>query len=458
MDIRMPGAHVFRFGIFELDRESGELRRHGLKIRLPDQSFQILNTLLIRPGEVVAREELRQVLWSSDTFVDFEVGLNSAVRKLREALGDSAENPRFIETLPRRGYRFIAPVSAPAAELRAIPASTPATEPAPAPESLAVTAPAVPSSARARPRSALHTWRTAGGVLVVVLADWGASSRRAGLLTSPGLATTDPIRAIVVLPFENLSGDLAQDHFADGVTDAITVHLAQLGGPEVISRTSARYDKQTTKRLPQIGQELNVDGVVTGTVASSATGVNIRVTLVSAATDHHVWARTYDGDLSHMMALQQRIASDIGVAAGRPPAAPVGNRASQVINAREYDTYIKGLIAQGDQRNDAFRRAVGYFEEAIAIQPDFAEAHAALALAQLQFLFGGPFSPREAMPKAEAAARKALQLDDTLSRAHLALGQILSLYHWRWDDGDEECSGSPSWTAVRNQSRQSSRR
>jgi TolB-like protein/Flp pilus assembly protein TadD len=385
---------------------------------------------------VVTREELRQVLWTAETFVDFEVGLNSAVRKLREALDDSAENPRFIETLPRRGYRFIAPVSAPAAELVAIPNSTSAAEPASAPGSMAVTAPAVPPSARARPRSALHTWRTAGVVLVVLLAAGGASSRRAGLLTSPALVSADPIQAIVVLPFENLSGDPAQDYFADSVTDAITVHLAQLGGLEVISRTSARYYKQTPKRLPQIGQELKVDGVVTGTVASSASGVNIRVTLVGAATDHHVWAQTYKGDLSYMMALQQRIASDIGLAAGRPPAATVGSRTLQAINARAYDAYIKGLISQGELRHDALRRAVGYFEEAIDIQPDFAEAYAALALTQVQFLFGGPFSPHEAMPKAEAAARKALQLDDTLPRAHWALGQILSLYHWRWDDGD----------------------
>jgi len=426
MDIR-SGARVFRFGVFDLDTQSGELRRNGLKIRLPDQSFQILRALLMRPGEVVTREELRQVLWTAETFVDFEVGLNSAVRKLREALDDSAENPRFIETLPRRGYRFIGPVSAPAAELVPISNSPFVAQP-----------PAVPPSARARPWSRLHTWRAAVVLLVVLLAAWGASSsRRTGLLTSRALVSGDFIRAIVVLPFENLSGEPAQDYFADSVTDAITVHLAQLGGPEVISRTSARHYKQTPKRLPHIGEELKVDGVVTGTVASSAAGVNIRVTLISAATDHHVWARTYEGDLSHMMALQQRIASDIGVAAGRPPTGPVGSRALHAINARAYDAYIKGLIAQGELRSDALRRAVGYFEEAIAIEPDFAEAYAGLALTQVQFLFGGPFSPREAMPKAEAAARKALQLDDTLARAHLALGQILSLYHWRWDDGDK---------------------
>jgi len=437
MDNRTLDAHIFRFGVFELDTQSGELRRHGLKIRLPDQSFQILRALLTRPGEVVAREELRQVLWTAETFVDFEVGLNSAVHKLREALDDSAENPRFIETLPRRGYRFIAPVSAPAAELVAIPNSAFAAQLGPDPQSMAIAPLPVPPSAHARRLSHSHMWLAAGVLLVVVLAAWVALFRGAGLLRSRALPSADPIRAIAVLPFENLSGDPAQDYFADSVTDAITIHLAQLGGPDVISGTSARYYKQASKRVPQIGQELKVDGVVTGTVASSATGVHIRVTLISAATDHHVWARTYEGDLSHMIAVQQRIAFDIGVAAGRRPVPPVASRASQPVNARAYDAYIKGLIAQGELRPDALRRAVSYFEEAIAIQPDFAEAYAGLALAQLQFLFGGPFSPREAMPKAEAAARKALQLDDTNARAHLALGQILSLYHWRWDDGDK---------------------
>jgi len=151
MDNRTLDRHIFRFGVFELDTQSGELRRHGLKIRLPDQSFQILRALLTRPGEVVAREELRQVLWTAETFVDFEVGLNSAVHKLREALDDSAENPRFIETVPRRGYRFIAPVSAPAAELVAIPNSAFAAQLAPDPQSMAIAALPVPPSAHARP-------------------------------------------------------------------------------------------------------------------------------------------------------------------------------------------------------------------------------------------------------------------------------------------------------------------
>ena len=430
-------SRVLRFGVFELDTDSGELRRHGLKIRLPDQSFQILKELLRRPGEVVTREELRRVLWSTDTFVEFEVGLNSAVRKLREALDDSADNPRFVETVPRRGYRFIAPVSVPAVDgARA-------------------------GAALAGGRAAVRTWsrgrggfagRGCGLAAEAMASDRPACGRRAhrSLCRDPGRrgscdestrgissrrdAAVEPIRAFLVLPFENLTGDAAQNYFVDSVTDALTVNLAQVEGLDVISRTTALQYRQTGKRLSEIGRELPVNGIVSGTVVRSGTGVRITAQLGRVATDRVEWGRAYEGELSHMLDLQQRIASDIAVAAGLAPPPSHSRRPAQTIAAPAYDAYLKGLTTRGQQQHDAFSRAVGYFEQAIAIEPDFAEAHAALALTQLQFLFGGPFSPHEAVPKAEAAARKALQLDDTLAEAHLALGQILALYHWRWED------------------------
>ena len=229
-------THVLRFGVFELDTHSGELRRHGLKIRLPDQSFQILKELLSRPGEVVTREELRRVLWTSDTFVDFEVGLNSAVRKLREALDDSADNPRFVETLPRRGYRFIAPVSVPAVELAPVLVQP---SPAAAPPPLALDPESVVAVAGrgCGPAGEEACVSPAGvrSVLIVlgaaVLAAAGAAVYRRGGFASPrNPGRAEPIRALLVLPFENLTGDAAQDYFADSVTDALTVHLAQVEG------------------------------------------------------------------------------------------------------------------------------------------------------------------------------------------------------------------------------------
>jgi TolB-like protein/DNA-binding winged helix-turn-helix (wHTH) protein/Tfp pilus assembly protein PilF len=433
MTIRTPNAPVFRFGVFELDTDSGELRRHGLKIRLPEQSFQILRALLMRPGEVVTRDELRQLLWTAETFVDFEVGLNSAVRKLREALDDSADNPRFVETLPRRGYRFVADVTAPAADSPRLPEESPQQPSLPVAVSKSVEAPAAlsaPPSARV-PRSRSLRWRAAV-LLVVAVAGAGAWYKRGG---PPGSATA-PIRSIVVLPFENLTGDPAQNYFADSVTDAVTAHLAQVDGLDVISRTSARQYKQTVKRLPQIRTELdNVEGVVEGTLQRSGDSVRITVNLIHAASDHSLWANIYDGNVSGMFRLQQQIASDLAVRAGRPR--PAAARA-QTIEPKAYEAYLNGLSARGLQRHEGFRRAVGYLEDAVAIQPDFAEAYAELAMVQVQFLFGGPYSPHQIIPKAEAAARKALELDDNLAKAHRALGRIFSLYYWRWDEADKE--------------------
>src|SRR4051812_22198604 len=293
------GARVFRFGVFELDPDSGELRRHGLKVRLPEQSFQILRTLLLRPGDVITREELRKILWPGDTFVDFEVGLNSAVRKLREALDDSAENPRFVMTLPRRGYRFVGSVTSPVDD--ASPALAPA-DPAPRP---VVQEPVAASDVVAAPRiDPLPITEPIGGrwrlarrsaiALVVVLLVGIAGVAYLGGRPWPrrAAAAEPPMASLVVLPFENLTGDPAQDYLADSVTDAIAAQLAQLKGVDVISRTSARQYKQTLKPLSQIRAELNdVEGVVEGTVRRSGDKVWITAKLIRAETDRVVPGR-----------------------------------------------------------------------------------------------------------------------------------------------------------------------
>ena len=415
MNSPTPDAHVFRFGVFELDVRSGELRRHGLKIRLPDQSFQILRALLMRPGELVTRDELRQLLWTAETFVDFEVGLNSAVRKLREALDDSADNPRFVETVPRHGYRFVAPVVGSAAA-GALPRERPVEQPSGAgcrrDDRLAGR-----DSARAcadQPASRARLWRAAAllFVLLVGMAAVAIPQRAAQASGRRNGRSTDPVPRGA--PVREPDGRPAQDYFADSVTDAVTAHLAQVEGVDVISRTSARQYKQTVKRLPQIRTELdNVEGVVEGTVQRSGDTVRITVKLIRAATDRNLWAHIYEGDMGRMFTLQQQIASDVAVAAGRRrPTAP----RAQTIDPKAYEAYLNGLSARGLQQHEGFRRAVGYLEEAVAIQPDFAAAYAELAMVQVQFLFGGPYSPHEIIPKAEAAARKALQLDDNLAQ------------------------------------------
>jgi len=416
MEASTATARVLRFGIFELDTQSGELRRHGLKIRLPDQSFQILRRLLERPGEVVTREELRQRLWTSDTFVDFDVGVNSAIRKLREALDDSAENPRFVETFPRRGYRFIAPVQSATSEQ--------------IPEPVAV---ATTTGARARPR-----WIAGGLVLAVTIATLVLLYERGWWERVRAGSATAPIRSLAVLPFENLTGDPAQDYFVDGITGTLTTDLAQIDGLRVISRTSARQYKQSPKRLPAIADELKVDAVLEGSVLRSAQNVRVTAQLIHAITDRHLWARSYDGELTDVVRLQQRIAREIAAVIGRRVPPTAGAHEPRATNPEAYDAYLKGVFAMGRQSYEGFRSAVAYFEEAVARQPDFALAYGAMAQAQHQFLFTGPLSPREAMPKAEAAARKALELDDTVAQAHQTLGGILQHFHWQWEAGDKE--------------------
>jgi len=401
---------LVRFGSFELDERSGELRRQGQRIRLPEQALQILELLLSRPGEMVSRDELRQRLWRAGTFVDFEVGLNSAVRKLRKALDDSAENPQFIETLPRHGYRFIAPV-----------------------EAIQDRTSHRPATSVVRPARRV----IAGGVVVVaVIAMLAAHSQRGSWQRVR--PATEEIRSLAVLPFYNLTGDPAQQYLSDAITDALTTHLAEIELVNVISRASAMRYTTPDKRPPDIGRELNVDALVQGAVMRSDDRLRVSAQVVHAATHRHMWARSYDGELGDIIALQQRIAGDVAAAIGRrlPPTA--ASRRSQTVDPAAADAYLKGVFAFGGNTNDYGRTAIAYFEEAITRQPDYAEAYAALAQAQLQLLFMGPLSPREVIPKAEAAARRAIELDETLPQPHQTLGTILTHFYWKWDDGNAE--------------------
>jgi DNA-binding winged helix-turn-helix (wHTH) protein/tetratricopeptide (TPR) repeat protein len=286
MDTSLVSARVFRFGIFELDAASGELRKRGIKVRLSDQPLQILRILLSRPGQLVTRQDLRQELWGKDTFVDFDVALNSAVRKLRDALGDSADNPRFIETVPRRGYRLIIPVQAIALDESNVSSGT-------------------QSTSLSRPRRA---WIVAG------------------------LALAATIVGTLLIAYE---------------------------------------------------RKAHVDA--TSSSPSS-----------------------------------------------KPASIPAG------VKPEAYDAYLKGVLAGGQQTTEGFKTAVQYYEQAVALQPDFAVAHAAMAKAQVQLLYTGPLAPRDVVPKAEAAARTALKLDETLSEAHTTLGTILQQFYWQWNEGEKE--------------------
>jgi TolB-like protein/DNA-binding winged helix-turn-helix (wHTH) protein/Tfp pilus assembly protein PilF len=417
-----------RFGVFEVDVRTGELTKRGQRLRLQEQPFQLLAILLETPGELVTREELSNRLWPQ-TIVDFDHGLNKAIAKIREALGDSSENPRFIETIARRGYRFLADV-----------AVVPDGQPATVADDLA---PLVDSGLRGRAdaskslrRPTARAWGLFGFGLALVLAaslSWILYPRSH---PSPG------IRSLAVLPLANLSGDPAQDYFAEGMTDELITRLAQISALRVISRTSAMTYKSARKSLPEIARELNVDAVVEGSVSRSGERVRITAQLIQVPADTHIWAQTYDEDFQDTLALQSKVARDIAehiqITLNRQEQAELVK--AKTVNPEAYEDYLKGRYFWSKRTGDALKKAIEYFSRAIETDPTYAEAYSGLA--DSYALSGdweyGILSPRDAFPQAKAAATKALELDDSLGEAHTSLAFAFDLYGWDWDAAEEE--------------------
>lgn len=428
-----------RFGPFEADISSGELRKQGLRIKLPDQSFQVLAMLLERPWQVVTRKELHKKLWPTDTFVDFDHGLNNTINRLREALGDSADNPRFVETLPKRGYRFIASVE-----------QTSVTEPdsledkssTPSPGEAAGTvidAPAETPSVFV-PSRAGRVWQRLG-IFALALAAllglvMGVSTVRQRLA---GRAVQAAIRSIAVLPLENLSHDPEQEYFADGMTDALITDLAQIGSLKVISRTSVMRYKSTRKPLPEIAKELNVDGIVEGVVVQSNERVRVDAQLIEANTDRHFWARSYERSLGDVVALQSEIARAIAneIQVKLTPEEQARLLRTRPVDPQTYELYLRGLYFLGKRgySDDTVRKSIDYFQQAIQRDPNYAPAYAGMAGV---YIVRGDLSPKEKFPKARAMAEKALQLDEDLAEAHVVLTGPLALYDWDWAGAEKE--------------------
>ena len=409
-----------RFGVFELDLRAGELRKHGMRVRLQEQPFQVLAMLTVQAGEVVSREALRNKLWPADTFVDFDHGLNKAVNKIREALSDSAESPRFVETVARRGYRFLAEVTA--AEEAAAPSAVPGAKPG-ARETF-------PPVVR---------WGVVVPVLVLllaVLAAWVFFRSR------NGASSPSRIRSLAVLPLESLSADASQDYFADGMTDELITDLGQISALRVISRTSVMGYKGTRKPLPQIARELNVDAIIEGTVLRSGNQVRITAQLIEAPADKHLWAKSYEGDLRDTLALQNQVASAIAqeVRINLTPQEEAALKNAKSVNPEAYESYLKGRYFWNKRTGEGLQKAIEHFNEAIVKDPQYAQAYAGLA--DSYALLGNAdfdvMSPREAYPKAKAAATKALELDDSLGEAHTSLAFCLGLFEWNWNAAEKE--------------------
>jgi TolB-like protein len=375
-----PSARKLRFESFELDVHAGELRKRGVKVRLSGQPLQVLAALLSRAGELVTREELRAEVWRGDTFVDFDHSLHNAIARLREVLGDSAEKPRYIETLPRRGYRFIGQME------------------------------------KDDPADTILPMANSGGVDV------------------------RSIRAIAVLPIEDLSANVGHEYIGDSLTEALINSLAKVKALRVISRTSAMQYKGADKSLPQIARELNVDAVVEGSVLRSGGRVRITTRLVHAASDQHLWAETYDRDFLDILSLQaeisRQVANEVRIVLTPEESERLGK--DRQVNPEAYESYLKARYYWNKRSDDGVRKALSYFHRAIDCDPTYAQGYAGVADCYNILGYYNTLSPVEAYPKAKAAALQALALDGSLAEAHAALGVVNRDFEWDWATAEDE--------------------
>lgn len=418
---------VVRFGTYEIALQSGDLRKAGVRIRVQQQPLRLLEILLERPGDVVTREELRSRIWPDESFGDFDQAVNVAIAKLRVALGDSADNPRFIETLPRRGYRFIADVAVvnrPANKLELVPEGASARTEEPAPLEVAENA-ALP-----KPLPWQHAWKAlslAIGLALLILMVWMFLGRSRPPANVP---SSSPVLSLAVLPLENLSND-SQDYFADGMTDELITDLAQIGALRVISRTSVMPYKGVRKPLPQIARELNVDAVVEGTVLRSGKRVRITAQLIQAPADKHLWAQSYEGDVSDTLALQKKVARAIAeqIRITLTPQEKAQLENVRAVSPEAHENYLKGQYFWNKRTADDLKKATYYFNQAIASDPNYPLPYTGLAdIYQLS----------EQPQLARKEVQKALDLDDQLAPAHNSLARFLYLFNRDWEGADRE--------------------
>jgi TolB-like protein/DNA-binding winged helix-turn-helix (wHTH) protein/Tfp pilus assembly protein PilF len=423
---------VVQFGLFELDLDARELRKSGVRIKLQEQPFVILAMLVERPGTIVTREELQKKLWLGDTFVDFDLSLNSAVKKLRQALNDDSENPRFVETLYRRGYRFIFPIASTDSKGK-------------------VTAARVPTSAKSggvasdsggglseNLTASRRTLKIASLVVVCVLAFLfilyvGGWRKRLSLRSA-----NPHIQSLAVLPLANLSHDSEQDYFSDGMTDELITELSKIGTLRVISRTSAMHYRGTSKTLPEIARELNVEAIVEGSVVRSGNQVRITAKLIDAPSERQLWAESYERELKDVFALEGEVVRDIAqeIRVKISPREETRLTARRPVDPEAHEAYLKGRH-YWYKFNAESEKSGHFFEDAIAKDPQYALAYVGLANYYTTVQAQASDALR-LMPKAEAAAQKALALDSQLADAHTALAAIRLYFTWDWTTAERE--------------------
>jgi TolB-like protein/DNA-binding winged helix-turn-helix (wHTH) protein/tetratricopeptide (TPR) repeat protein len=412
MPVSVPSPPPIRFHDFLLDLTARELHKDGQRVALPPKAFEILRALVERPGQVVTREELRTRLWAADTFVEFDDSLNHAVRKLRQALGDSSDAPQFIETLPRHGYRLIVPVDT---------GRTPELEPTP------------------RRRTAAGPAILGAALLTVVAALLLAFNVREWRSRWFGVASELPIRSLAVLPLSNLSGDPQQDYFAVGMTDALITDLGKVSALRVISRQSVMQYKGTNKPVPQIARELHVDAVVEGSALRVGDKVRITTQLVQADPERHLWSASYERDLSDVITLQREMAQAIvrEIRVALTPQEKQSLADARPVLPEAHEAYLKGRYHFDRFSVEDIKKAREWFQRAIEKDPYYAPAYADLARTYT-LSPAWDRSVQESYETARGLTGSAIAIDGTLAAAHVVLAEIKREYDWDWAGAEEE--------------------
>lgn len=412
MQAPRPLTQIVRFGVFQLDLKARELHKAGVRIKLQEQPFRVLELLVDHAGQVVTRDELRQKVWPTDVYVAFDQGLNNAIKKLRDALGDSADSPKFVETLARNGYRFIAPVSA-------------------AP-------PSVPAPRLRLGSPALRNTVLAGLAAAALLAALGYVAWRAVAMR----AERAPEKVILaVLPFDNLSPDPDQEFFSDGLTEEMIAQLGKLNPQRlmVIARGSVARYRGSQLAVNQIGKELNADYLVQGSVRRAADRVRITVQLIRARDQTDLWAESYERDLKDILALQDSVARTIAkqIHIALAPGTQPRLTARPDLDPGAHEAYLKGRYYWNKRTVDGMEKALSYFQQAITKDPAYGAAYSGLADSNSGLAWHGFVSPAEALPRAKAAALKAIEIDPLSAEAHASLALVLN-HEWDWPAAEAE--------------------
>jgi TolB-like protein/Flp pilus assembly protein TadD/DNA-binding winged helix-turn-helix (wHTH) protein len=396
--------------------------------------MELLILLVERRGELVSRDDITERLWGKGVFLEVDHSINTAVRKIRLALRDDIEKPRFVETVVGKGYRFAAPVIANNGDSNAagLAELSPQAQGLPSPVELSPQ-PVRPAKARL---ISVRVWMLLAGVAALVIFTVALVLYRG---RGSSTASQPPITSLAVLPLKNLSGDSAQEYLADGMTEAVIGRLSNIHELRVISRTSTMHFKDTQLSVPEIARALNVDAIVEGSVMREGNRVRVHAQLIRTATDEHFWSETYDRDLGDTLALETEIAQSI---ARKVEVTVTGKEQARLLKVHPvapevYESYLRGQFAKSDRRRD-LKKSITYFEEAIRRDPTFAPAYASLAevYGGLGTVFVG-VPPADVRPQAIRAARKAVELDPALSEAHTLLA-VSYQEEWQWANAEAE--------------------